>query len=89
MLLKKSDIERALERKLGCETQNLSHRVFLFSMNGRVVAKTHTSHGGDDDLGDFLIKNMADQLGVPKRLFIELVKCTKSRADIEAVLRQS
>jgi len=58
VLLKKSDIERALERKLGCETHNLSHRVFLFSMDGRVVAKTHTSHGGDDDLDDFLIKKL-------------------------------
>ena len=87
VLLKKSAIERALTGKLGCEVENKGHRVFLFSVDGEVVAKTHTSHGGDEDLRDPLIAKMAEQLGVSKRFFAEVVQCTKSRAEFEAERR--
>ncbi len=89
MFLKKRDVERALTQKLGCEVdeRGRKHKFFLFSLDGQIVARTHTSHGGDEDLGENLLKAMGEQLRVTKRFFIEMVNCTKSRAEYEAELR--
>jgi hypothetical protein len=85
--LKKSAIEHALKHKLNCEVDEGKHRVFTLSLDGKVVAKTHTSHGGDEDIRDQLIKQMAQQMKVSKALFVEIVSCTKSRPDYDAEFR--
>ena len=89
MLLKKSAIERALTGKLQCEQDDMGkHRVFILSIDGQVVAKTHTSHGRDEDIRDGLIKRMAEQLDVPKDLFVDIVACKKSLPEYEAEFRR-
>ncbi len=90
MPLKKRVIEQALRGKLGCSVDegHPKHRVFVVSLDGRVVAKTHTSHGPDEDIRDSLLKRMAEQMNVSKAMFVEVVSCTKSREEYEAELRR-
>jgi len=87
--LKKRAIEQALMGKLGCDVDEGKHRVFILAIDGRVVAKTHTSHGGDEDIRDPLIKRMATQMKISKEMFVDIVSCTKSRAEYEAELRRT
>lgn len=88
MFLKKRAIEHALTEKLRCEMEDGRHRVFIVSLDGQVVAKTHTSHGADEDLGDDLIKHMANQLRVSRRLFVDIVSRKKSLPEYEAEFRR-
>ena len=89
MPLKKREIDRALTSKLGCEVDDSGkHRVFMVLVDGLVVAKAHTSHGGEEDIRDQLVKQMATQLRVPKPLFVDIVSCRKSRPEYEAEFRR-
>ncbi|MDO8692347.1 MAG: hypothetical protein Q7R39_20435 [Dehalococcoidia bacterium] len=87
MPLDRRDIEGALENKLGFHGTEGDHRRFSLYVGGRLVAETMTSHGtGHKTIGDNLVAKMARQLLVPRMLFVELVRCTKTRMDYLQVL---
>lgn len=87
----KSEIEAGLLRKGFTPTHPGSdHNWFIYvSLDGRKAkgARTKTSHGRGIDLGDNLLAQMARQVGLTKKQFLELVDCPLSRADYEALLR--
>lgn len=81
MQLERRDIERALESKPSFQRLEGDHRIFVLQVAGKLL-KTKTSHGsGHKAIGDLLLSQMAKQLFVPRQFFVELVKCTKSKAD--------
>lgn len=81
MPLERQDVERALESKLGFQRLHRDHRVFVLEIIGKVL-KTKTSHGTQHKtIADPLLAQMARQIFVPPKFFVELVRCTKTRAD--------
>jgi len=77
------DIERALESKLGFRREEgAKHKLFSLYIQGKLVAETKTSRGsGYKTLGEYLVGEMAKQLFVPHQFFVEMVRCTRTRAD--------
>ncbi len=88
----KSEIEVGLRKKGFKPThQGSDHNWFIYvSLEGQKAkgARTKTSHGRGVDLSDGLLAQMARQVGLTKKQFLELVDCPLSRADYEALLRQ-
>lgn len=83
MPLDRRDIERALENKLGFErTEGAKHRLFSLYVGGRLMVETRTSRGtGHRVIDDPLVTQMAKQVLVAHKFFVDLVRCTKSRSD--------
>ena len=89
-VLPKRDVIRALRRKLRCTARNAHHIYYDFVVDDMIVGSPYVSHGsGGGDLDDFLLGMMAEELGVSKRTFVDMVRCTKNRDDIIAELRES
>lgn len=86
----KRTIESALVKKGFVKAGGGKHMVFTYqTQDGRLTpVVTHTSHGANDDLGDFLLKAMAEQCGVTKADFLELVDCPMDQAKYEALLTE-
>lgn len=77
------DVEAALLRK-GFVQHETDHSYFVyFRTNGqKSVFKTKTSHGARE-ISDPLLGQMARQVGLNKRDFLDLVDCPMSRAVYE------
>jgi len=89
MPLPRTDVEQALERKLRFDRQESDHRYFTLEIDGRVVARTKTSHGTKHrEIGDQLVGTMARQLHVSRSQFEAVVRCTRSRDEYLAALRE-
>ncbi|MDP2937348.1 MAG: hypothetical protein Q8O86_12755, partial [Dehalococcoidia bacterium] len=78
MPLDRRDIKRALENKLGFErTEGAKHRLFSLYIGGKLMLETRTTRGtGHRVIDDPLVTQMAKQVLVPYKFFIELVRCT-------------
>ncbi len=89
----KSDLENGLLRKGFVPTHGgADHRYFIYATeDGKKArgARTKTSHGKGFDIGDNLLGEMARQVGLTKKKFLELVDCPLSREEYEAILRSS
>lgn len=89
MPLPRADVERALEQKLQMQRVDSDHRRFYLVFDGRNILHTMTSHGTKyRELGDQLLGLMAKELRVPRKFFVDLVRCTRSRDEYIDQLRQ-
>ena len=85
---------RAVERRLlrkGFHIENSRHRHFTYiKRDGRAADHIATvmSHGSDRDIDDRLLGKMARQLNLTRRQFDQLIDCSLSQADYEALMRR-
>ena len=84
--LNRRAVERAIMRKLHFVRSNTDHRRLELWCNGKVVARTKTSHGADASLSDRLVAMMARQLHISSRQLQQTVQCPFSFTDYLAVL---
>jgi hypothetical protein len=84
----KHSIESGL-RKKGFEEGGGDHNYFVYrrSDGKKTLAKTKTSHGGKDDIGDGLLGQMAQQCFLTKKQFFDLIDCPLSREEYEKLLK--
>ena len=83
-------VERGLLRK-GFRLTDTHHRRFVYhTLDGEEPQPVGTlmSHGPDRDISDRLLAAMSRQLHLTRRQFDDLVDCTLSQADYEAMLRR-
>jgi len=64
--------------KFGFEVdQGQRHPTFVYRRDGRLVAKTHISHGsGRSDVSDSIVSAMARQIGVTGPQLRDAISCT-------------
>lgn len=74
-ILKSDVVVRSLTKK-GFERGTGKHIKYQFYYKGmKIPVITHLSHNGQE-IDDFLIKQMAEQLHLSKSEFVEMVSCT-------------
>lgn len=84
-VLEITQIDRAL-RKKGFDIQNGDHHFYYYMNNGKKTAIfTKTSHSARE-IGDPLIKKMANQVRLSKEEFKRLIECTLSGEDYKKIL---
>jgi len=87
----KSEVEASLLKKGFRPTHPRSdHNYFVYAdVSGKkaIGTRTKTSHGRGFDLNDYLLAQMARQVSLTKKQFLELVDCPLSREDYEKVLK--
>lgn len=81
--IKNREVRRCLENKLGfTKTPRHDHPEYELVIDGEVLATTHVSHGKrGDDIGVFLVGQMASQIGVSQAQFRAMVSCTMSKKE--------
>ncbi len=85
--LKTAKIERALLNKLGFESKSGHHRIFRLYLDGKLVARTYISHG-HREVGRYHIGQMAHQMRLSRREFLDAVKCPLTQEEYHGLLRQ-
>jgi len=89
----KSEVEGSLLKKGFKPTHPGSdHNWFVYATSdGKKArgARTKTSHGRGFDITDNLLGEMARQVGLTKRQFLDLLDCPLSRAAYEKVLKDA
>lgn len=86
--MERADVESALQRK-GFKQRNTDHSYFhFFDKEGKkTIVNTKTSFGSKyKTLGPQLVTQMARQCKLTKAQFQQLVDCTLSHEDYEAIL---
>lgn len=81
---KRRDVEAGLLRK-GFQKNEGDHHYFTYHrlVDGKATSIfTKTSHSADD-LGDFLLGQMARQCRVNRKQFLDLIECPLSRQEYE------
>lgn len=74
-------VSGALKKK-GFSTTSGKHVVYSFVYNGKYQGiATHMSHN-NQDIDDYLLGEMAEQLSISKKEMRELVECTFSENDL-------
>lgn len=85
-VLEIAQIDRAL-RKKGFNIENGDHHFYYYMNNGKKTGIfTKTSHSAKE-IGEPLIKKMADQVRLPKEEFKRLIQCTLSGEDYKKFLK--
>jgi len=80
-VLKIKDIISSMTKKGFKLDVDGKHKRLIYMHNGKTSSiVTHYSHSSDE-VGDFLIKKMADQIKISKKQFLELVECTLNADD--------
>ena len=87
MPARRGDVEHLLEHILGFRRAGGGHRFFFLEIDGKIVARTETSHGATT-IGDDLLATMARQIHVSPGLFKGLLAGTKKRSDYLMALEQ-
>jgi hypothetical protein len=86
-----SEVEAALQRKGFKSTHPGSdHNWYVYvSSEGKkaIRARTKTSHGRSIDLDDHLLNQMARQVSLTKKQFVDLVDCPLTREAYEDILK--
>lgn len=88
--LQRAAIETALSKK-GFVREERDHSYFWFldEHGQRTAINTKTSHGsGYREIGDPLLGQMAEQIGLKKREFVEFVRCNLSLEKYRAKLKK-
>lgn len=84
-VLKTIQINKALTRK-GFEKDDKDHHFYYYVYKGKKTRIfTKYSHSSSE-IGDSLIKKMADQVKLDKEQFKELIQCTLSGEDYKKIL---
>ncbi|MEE8392180.1 MAG: hypothetical protein V3S14_15500 [Anaerolineae bacterium] len=86
-MLKARQVDRALTSKLGFERRETHHRVYRLYLGGRLVARTFISHG-ERELSDFHVSQMARQMRLRKREFMNAVRCPLEQEEYYALLQE-
>jgi len=82
---KRDDIVSALTRK-GFKKEGGDHEYFIYwNLDGKkTIKKTKVSRGSSyKTIGDDLLGKMSKQVGLTKKLFLELVDCTLDQSGYE------
>lgn len=90
MVLKRPDVERALQRK-GFRSRVGDHSFFIYYTGDgkKTPVRTKTSHGsGHRDIGSEIASRMARQCKLSSGDFVKLVDCSLSQADYEELLKK-
>ena len=85
--MKTAKIEQALLSKLGFEPKAGHRRIFRLYLDGRLVARTYISYG-QREVGRYHIGQMARQMGLSRREFLDAIKCPLTREEYYGLLRQ-
>ncbi len=85
--LKVRRVDKALTAKLDFERHDSHHRIYRLYLNGQLVARTFISHG-QRELTDFHIGQMAKQMRLSRREFLDAVECPLDRDACYALIRQ-
>ena len=72
--LKSRQVEKAMTTKLGFVAHDTHHRIFRLYLDGQLVARTFFSHGRRE-LTDYHIGQMAKQMRLSRREFLDAVAC--------------
>jgi hypothetical protein len=89
MVTGKKEAVRAMLRKNFSEdpVPGRDHRKFCYVVDGEIIFKTKVSHGGSDDLDDYLLGEMAKQCHLDNaRQFFDFVKCRISKEQYRQIL---
>lgn len=81
-----SEVERALLNK-GMERDENHHHMFRKTLEGVTHLVTRISHGSKE-IDDGLAELMANQLCLRRREFREMVECSLSEEDWDALVRE-
>jgi len=86
---KSRDVAASLRRK-GFVAGSGDHAFFTYVTETglRTAVLTKISHGGNHDISDGLMSQMARQCKLPRARFLDLIDCPMSRAAYENELRQ-
>jgi len=85
--LKVTKVERALLGKLDFERKSGHHRIFRLYFDGALMARTYISHG-QREVASFHIGQMARQMRLSRREFLDAVECPLEREEYYSLLRQ-
>jgi len=85
--LKVRQVERALTAKLNFERHDSHHRVYRLYLDDRLVARTFISHG-QRELTAYHIGQMAKQIRLSSREFLDAVECPLDRDAYYALIHQ-
>jgi hypothetical protein len=85
--LKARRVEKALTTKLGFERHDPHHRIYRLYLNDRLVARTFISHG-QRELTDYHIDQMAKQMRLSRRQFLDAVECPLDGEAYHDLIRQ-
>ncbi len=85
--LKATKIERALLNKLGFEPKAGHHRIFRLYLDGKLAARTYMSHR-QREVGRYHISQMARQMRLSRREFLDAIECPLTQKEYYELLRQ-
>ena len=85
--LKARQVEKALITKLDFEQRDSHHRIYRLYLDGRLVARTFVSHG-QRELTSYHIGQMAKQMRLSRREFLDAVECPLDREAYHTLIRQ-
>lgn len=85
--LKTRQVDKALTVKLDFERHDSHHRIYRLYLNGQLVARTFISHG-QRELTDFHIGQMAKQMRLSRREFLDAIECPLDRETCHALIHQ-
>ena len=84
----KRDIDGSLTKKGFVRDDTHHHQYIYYDLQGqRTTRRTRMSHGsGHKTIGDALLGQMARQLGISKKNFLELIDCTLDQRGYEKLI---
>lgn len=85
--LKVRQVEKALATKLDFERRDSHHRIYRLYLDGQLVARTFISHG-QRELTSYHIGQMAKQMRLSRREFLDAVECPLDREAYHTLIRQ-
>jgi len=85
--LKVRQVEKALVTKLGFERRDSHHRIYRLYLDDQLVARTFISHG-QRELTSYHIGQMARQMRLSRREFLDAVECPLDREAYHTLIRQ-
>jgi len=89
MTTKKAAVVQASLVRKGMILKKGHHKIFRLEIDGVTTVITRISHG-ENELGDTLLAEMAKQVKLNKKQFLDLIECPLSQAEwIEIIKSKS
>lgn len=85
--LKVRRVDKALTTKLEFERHDSHHRIYRLYLDGQLAVRTFLSHG-QRELTDFHIGQMAKQMRLSRREFLNAVECSLSKEAYYALIHE-
>jgi hypothetical protein len=87
MVASKNETERSMIRKGFIYAKGGSHHIwFEYWVDGNRVARTFISHGGDQDLDDYLLGEMGKRCHLTTQQFYRFAKCKMTEKEYRQIL---